>query len=129
VEAGGRLEIRGVAPVAGTCLVELVSRRDSPKHATPSRSEFTATPVALADYSRTYELANDQRWTSRSLVVAKGEFATVLHVPPEAQGPCHVRIFIEGTDDFAAGSADVQVRAKKAEVSKTGALPRRPLNR
>jgi hypothetical protein len=33
-----------------------------------------------------------------------------LEVPHEARGPCHLRVFVEGREDFALGSADVEVR-------------------
>jgi hypothetical protein len=105
--AGGRMEVRGNSPVGGAGTVELVVRRDRLTFQPPPRGQFD--PRALAQYAEVYERANEPRLVSQRLDLVEGVFHTELDVPDEARGACHVRVFVEGTKDCAAGAADVRL--------------------
>lgn len=113
--AGELLEISGVAPSAGRCTVELVCGRDRLRFTAPDRPYFDDDDQSLRQYSDVYRDANDQCWTSATLAVEPGEFHAQLAVPAETLGPCHIRVFIEGPEQSALGSADVYVRRLKKE--------------
>jgi hypothetical protein len=110
VDAGGRLTIEGVSPVAGRMIVELSCRRDRLTFTPPPRTELPPVAEALVRLDEVYQRANDHRWTSQYLDVVPGAFHTTLDVPTEAQGHAHVRVFLEGADACALGAADVYVR-------------------
>jgi hypothetical protein len=105
--SGRPLEVSGRSPLDGTCTVELVVRRDRLTFQPPPRGQFD--PRSLAQYAEIYERANEPRLASRKLELVEGMFHTELDVPPEARGACHVRVFVEGSRDCAAGAADVRL--------------------
>lgn len=111
-DAGQRLTIAGDSPLAGRATIELVARRDRLTFIPPRRSEYPASPEALAKFQDTYDRANDQRLTSVDIPLAAGPFSVELDVPGEAEGACHVRAYVEGAGDFALGAADVTIAAK-----------------
>jgi hypothetical protein len=104
---GTKLAIRGRAPLAGRGVVELSVRRDRLAFRPPRRGQFD--PRGLAEYAETYVRANEPRLSHAALEFTAGEFKTELEVPADAQGPCHVRVFIEGAEACAAGAADLLV--------------------
>jgi len=113
--AGTQLEIRGSTPLAGRCRVELVCRRDLLREDPPVRHRYDPSPAIQASYDETYRKANNRCWSQRDLVIEHGAFHTTLTIPPEARGPCHVRVFVEdGTgQDFALAARDVVVAAPR----------------
>lgn len=115
--AGQTLEIAGAGQVPGRCTIELICRRDRLRFDPPSRGRFDATEQMLAAYQPVYDAANDQRWTTTQLDLPAGPFRTRIHVPEAARGACHVRVYVEGNRQCAAGAADVYVRA--AETAKS----------
>jgi hypothetical protein len=115
VVAGTKLAVAGTAPLDGTCLVELVCRRDRLTFSAPVRHQFDRSHQGLAALNDDYRRANDPRWTKTILPIAGGQFRTVLDVPSAARGPGHVRVYAEGESDFAIGSADVYVRASRED--------------
>ena len=116
-EAGDLLEVTGTSPVDGRATVELVVRRDRLTFQPPERSTFPRSSRALAEFQQVYRRANDARLASAELAVEGGRFHAELAVPPGVRGPCHVRVFVESSDDFAQGAADVTI-GPWAEVSR-----------
>jgi len=106
---GDRLEVVGRSPVAGKCVLELVVRRDRLTFTPPARWEYKADDGALKEFNSIYQRANDPRLLSQELQVPAGEFRATFDLPAEAAGACHVRAFVSGAADFAAGAADVRV--------------------
>ncbi|MHB1035747.1 MAG: C25 family cysteine peptidase [Pirellulales bacterium] len=124
IEPGGRLEIAGECSVAGQCTVEFVVRRDALTFKPPARRQDQLTSASLVDFQNVYHQANDPRLGSATVPLVDGKFHAQFDIPPNARGPCHVRVFIQGQDDFAVGAADVEVqpadynRVGKAEVDR-----------
>jgi hypothetical protein len=112
--AGERLQISGDCPVEGEATVELVVRRDRLTFQPPNREGYRPSPETFAEYLETYRKANDPRLYSTRAPVKDGHFAAELDVPANAWGDCHVRVFVQGKDDFAAGTADVEIRRATA---------------
>jgi hypothetical protein len=110
--AGDRLMVRGTSPIDGKALVELVVRRDRLTFRPTERREYTASSESNEEFQSTYERANDPRLASQSVDANDGRFQAALEVPAAAWGECHVRVFIQGPDDCAAGSVDVTVRRR-----------------
>ncbi len=110
VPAGRPLQIKGTCPVAGRATIELVVRRDRLAAAAPSRGEYPQTSGELAAFQEVYQRANDRRLGWVELAVENGPFVAKLDVPGTASGACHVRVFVEGRDDFAMGAADLVIR-------------------
>jgi peptidase C25-like protein len=117
---GNALQVKVESPVGGRMLLELVCRRDVPKVALPARDRFDPSSAALAHLQETYQQANDCVWCRQELDL-RGRPAVnpiegitihgVLAVPREARGAAHVRVFVEGEKDFAAGAANLYIRA------------------
>ena len=105
--AGRRIEVAGHSPVAGACTVELVVRRDRLTFEPPRRGTFD--PQALGDYAEVYRRANEPRLVATRLRRVEGPFRAQLDVPADARGACHVRVFVQGAGDCAAGAADVRL--------------------
>jgi len=110
--AGKRLKVTGSSPMQGRATVELVVRRDRLTFSPPRRSEYPQSSDTLAAFQETYQRANDRRLTSVEVPIAAGPFAVELETPEQARGTCHVRVFIEGSEDFALGAADVAISAE-----------------
>ncbi|HEX5445365.1 MAG TPA: C25 family cysteine peptidase [Pirellulales bacterium] len=112
--SGGQLlAISGESPVAGQALIELVVRRDRLAFRPPSRAAYQSSAESDQEYLATYQRANDGQLASARVPVCEGRFQTALNVPDDARGACHVRVFVQGDGQYAAGAADVQVSAAK----------------
>ena len=109
VRAGDRLDLVGEVPFDGTAVVEFVVRRDRITFEPPQRETYDVRPAGLQEFASTYVRANDARLATETVGLSQGKFSLSFTVPEEARGDCHVRLFLEGTSDFAAGSADVRV--------------------
>ncbi|MCE9554742.1 MAG: hypothetical protein K8T91_15410, partial [Planctomycetes bacterium] len=120
---GDRLEIVGQSPVAGRCVLELVVRRDRLKFTPPARLEYSNQDAKLAEFNQVYNQANDPRLLTQELNVPVGEFLASFDLPAEAAGSCHVRAFVTGTADFAAGAADVRVQTPAPPPSQPTPVP------
>jgi hypothetical protein len=118
---GDALEIAGTSEVEGRCNVELVAPRDRFTFRPPVRRTFDPSHAALAAYTDVYERANDPRWAKTQVTARNGRFVARLNVPDEAAGNCHVRVWIEGVGQCAAGAADVQIEPgpRPASFSRT----------
>jgi hypothetical protein len=117
---GKTLQVKVESPVSGRMVLELVCRRDIPKVDLPPRDRFDSSSAALARLQETYQQANDCVWC-RQEVDLRGRTAVdpaqgitiqgVLAVPREARGAAHVRVFVQGEKDYAAGAANLYIRA------------------
>jgi hypothetical protein len=107
--AGDQVTIAGSSPVAGICTLELVVRHGRLTFQPPRRASFD--PTALAEYGETYKRANQPRLASTQFETTSGRFTSELLVPASVRGGCHVRVFVEGSDGCAVGSADIRVEA------------------
>jgi hypothetical protein len=114
VEQGERTDATITSPIAGTCQVELVCRRDRTTFRPPSRPAFDLKDEVLAGYDDVYRRVNDHRYAAETFAVEPGTFRLRIHVPDDTLGPCHVRVFVEGRGRHALGAADVYVRRRKA---------------
>ena len=130
VRAGELLEIEGQCLVNGRGLVngratvELTVRRDRLRFRPPIRSTYSSASDATAQYDDVYRQANDSCYVRVQTTVRDGRFEAMLKVPPEAWGECQVRVFVEGSDEFAMGSTEVEVLRPAVVVSTTKEPPR-----
>jgi hypothetical protein len=109
--AGGTLVVAISSPVEGTATMEFTVRRDRLTFRPPRRGEFD--PAILDDYREIYERANQPTLSSSRFPLPKGDSAARLTIPAGADGPCHVRIFVEGAAACAVGATDVRVQAAR----------------
>lgn len=109
VQAGDRLRVEGISPVDGEGKVELVVARGRLAFPPPVRRKFPETPDGLSELQETYERANDGCLAVVPLVTHAGRFAVELPVPSAAAGACHVRVYLAGNKDFAAGASEVTI--------------------
>lgn len=112
VTKGQWLLVKGVCPIDGRATVELVLRRDRLRIRPPARVKYDDGAGSIEEFASTYRAANDPRLASRAAMVSAGPFEVSLAVPDSADGPCHVRMYVEGKADFAVGSKDVAVAAE-----------------
>ncbi len=112
--AGGWLHVEGRCPIDGRATVELVVRRDRFTFDPPSRDELPRTDERLDAMQATYERANDRRLAAVEANVSGGRFEADLPIHPYARWTCYVRVFVEGADDFAMGSAPVRMERQLA---------------
>jgi hypothetical protein len=113
--AGTPLKVICTSDVGGLASFELVCRRDRWKVPPPRRTQFDDSDMALADYSQDYLAAHDRRWSATELECQPGTVEALLTIPPEARGPCHVRVMIAGQRQHALGSATIFIRRPSAE--------------
>ncbi len=117
IDAGERLTIEGFAPLAGRMTIELTCRRDRLTFEPPTRVSLPPVDDVLTQLDAVYEKANDHRWTVKHVDVPLGAFQTTLDIPREARGHGHVRVFLEGADNFALGATDIYIRRPKATMA------------
>ena len=110
--AGGPLTVSGISGVDGRGTIELVVHRNRLTFTPPDRSEYPQTSESLAEFQEVYRRANDRRLHWVETTVENGRFSARLEVPESAHGTCHVRVFIEGSSDFALGAADVKIERR-----------------
>lgn len=108
--AGEMLSVKGTSELDGPCVIELVCRRDRLTFKPPRRQKFDANERGLQAMQETYVKANDTRWSAQSQRIEGGKFAAELPIPKDAIGPSHVRVYVQGENDFAMGAADVYLR-------------------
>ena len=109
--AGKPLEIAGESEIAGRAPVEVVARRDRLRFVPAARASYQDSPKAREKMQAEYSLANDARWSMRTTAIEQGNFTLRIDLPANVSGPCHVRVFVEGNNDFAMGAADVAIAA------------------
>lgn len=106
---GDTVEIEGRCDVDGEALVELAVRRDRLSFQPPGRDGYRSSPEAEEEFATTYRRANDTRLATANVVVSDGRFRAKLVIPENAWGACHVRVFVQGRGQFAAGAADIEI--------------------
>ena len=107
---GELLQIAGESPIAGEAVVELVVRRDKLRFRPTVRDVFSDADEALSAYQDDYLRANDPRLASTRLPVAAGHFQAELRVPDDAQGECHVRLYVTASDGCAVAASDLVIQ-------------------
>ncbi len=120
VTGGKTVQVRGSSPIKGTATVELVCRRDHMRIRTGRRLRFDGSEGALARMNQVYRFANDKRWSAMRMAVQPGRFHATFKVPDDALGHAHVRVAVQGQDDFAVGTHDIYIQPPKnlAEAAK-----------
>jgi hypothetical protein len=108
-EPGAELSISGTSPIDGTAEIELVVRRGRLTFQPPARREYQPTAAVQSQFQDVYRRANDPQLASLRTEVRGGAFTARLTIPPQASGPCHVRVFVRGAINCALGSADVEI--------------------
>ncbi len=113
VTAGELMELSVNAPFPGQCRVELMCRRDRSKQITPPRAKFINTDDELDQYTEAHREANDRIWNTHVLDVLEMDALNTtgrVVVPPEARGPAHIRVYMDGPENrFAIGAVDVTI--------------------
>ncbi len=107
--AGNQILVSGTTPCSGDCTIELVADQDA-DDSCKQRGQFDPSADALAEYQRSYELANHPPLGSAETKVGAGRFTVSLNIPPTASGHCKLRAFVVGAGDCALGSAAIEVR-------------------
>lgn len=108
--AGSEIHVSGTNAMEGRCTIELICRRDRLKNRFVARPLYDPRDEALADYTLVYAQANDRQWAHASFVCSAENFEAMLPIPEDAQGPCHVRVFIEGSGRFGLGATELHVQ-------------------
>jgi hypothetical protein len=124
IYAGDAIEVSLKSDVAGDCIVDLVCRRDRLKETPPVREYYDGRDRILTTYDDVYQQANNGSWYTQRFRCEAGDCQIKFDVPAEARGNCHVRAFVQGTEKYALGSADVFVRKPLVAATVTE-LPRR----
>ncbi|MDH3719707.1 MAG: C25 family cysteine peptidase [Planctomycetota bacterium] len=113
---GSTIDVQGMAPIAGAATIELVVRRDRLTFTAPQRKQYKPNDQFLSEFDKVYRQANNSQLAVQQITIDKGEFHVALPIPATAAGRCHVRIYIQGQDDCAMGSAAVEVAADGVKV-------------
>ncbi len=106
---GDTVKIGGLCEVDGRATVELVVPRDRFVAAPVRRAEFPELPADWDAFQSDYTRANDRRLASAETEVCGGKLDTRLLVPSHARGECFVRVYVEGTDNYAMGAVALSV--------------------
>jgi hypothetical protein len=109
IESGQVARVTGRSPIAGKALVELVAPRDELRFQPATRSGAPRNAEAAAECGETYARANDPVWTREIVLTPSGDFSVALPIPSEAHGRCLARVFVSGANDFALGTAEIEV--------------------
>lgn len=107
---GETIEIAGRTEMPGKVHLELVCRRDGFVATLPKRLEYDGRHDQLTGYNETFRAANDRAWQVVDLTAIDGEFRTELQIPETCQGPCHVRVWVEGVSQVGLGSQDIEIK-------------------
>jgi hypothetical protein len=107
--AGSEIRVEGVSPIAGQCRVELIVPRDRLAFTPPAQLESQNSAERFDAMQAMYNRANDPRLASAVVDVAAGDFETTLTIPLDARGHYHIRVYVEGKSDFAAGACDLKI--------------------
>lgn len=110
--AGDTLQVRVAAPWSGTGVVEVLSRRDTPKVNFPLRTVFDEDDELLAQYQQQYETLQDSAWLTISHSFQQGSQLVLVSLPENISGPCVLRVRLPGDHGDALGAAEFLVRPK-----------------
>lgn len=104
-----QLRIEGQCPIAGECRIEFVPPRDKLPIKPAPRPRFEPTEEIYQTLQSTYQRANDVVLASQNLRVTPGPFATSLEAPTDFAGNAHIRVYVEGSADYALGSKEISL--------------------
>lgn len=107
---GSSIEIVGKTSLPGKVRVELVCRRDGCVAELSKRATYQPLHEELAQYTKTYLSANDRLWQVVEAQQTDGQFQTQLEIPESCHGPCHVRVWVEGSSQVGLGSQDIAIQ-------------------
>jgi hypothetical protein len=110
-KAGEALPVVVASPIEGLCRVELIVAPGRLTFPPPSKP-LMPTSEAFNEVDGVYKKANDLRLSAIEATIAGGPLDVRLGVPSNARGPCCVRVYVEGADDFAMGVAPVEIHAE-----------------
>lgn len=113
IAPGETIDIVGVSEVNGRAMVELVVPRDRFANGAVRRVEFPESPEDWADFQGVLRQANDRRLAWTEAEIRDGKVAARLPIPENARGNCFVRVYVEGSDDYAMGAVATAVRPAK----------------
>jgi hypothetical protein len=113
---GDELQVSGHCELDGEASLELVVRRDRLTFEPPHRRQFDPSPAVLAEYNKIYQKANQHGLAAWPVTVKDGQFQARITVPPQAQGKCHVRLFLDGPTGTACGAADIEIQPPAAKA-------------
>jgi len=116
VTEGSEVPIQLKMPIAGQATIELIVRRGQLLKQPSKRPQYDPLDPALHKIQQAYLEANNQQLDTTTRTIAKGPLKIRLKLPPGIVGSCHVRAYIEGSKDFALGTADLYVeRSQKLQ--------------
>ncbi|MEX2188568.1 MAG: C25 family cysteine peptidase [Pirellulales bacterium] len=115
--AGEKVKFSGTCDVDGRCTAELVVRRDRLAFDPPDRDRYDESAESMARYAELYRRANDPRLATTTLRTSRGAFSAEIDVPADIDGPCNVRVFVEGERRAAIGACDVYVRPRRGDAT------------
>lgn len=110
---GQTIEVTGDSTLGGKATLEVCCRRDLFKHDLPQRDHFDPSNAGLAALQPVYEQANDRSWGKYQMQIPAGQFTTKITLPPECNGACHVRMFVQGEQAYALGAANIYIKPVK----------------
>ena len=110
VVPGETIEIIGMSEVDGQATVELVVSRDRFVTMPARRTEFSEASQDWAEFQNEYAQANDRRLAWTETEIRGGRLDARLSIPDNARGNCFVRVYVEGSDDYAMGAVATSVR-------------------
>jgi len=111
--AGETVIVRGVAPVAGTLIVEACYERGRFYHRPQRRRAEDLDPASSEKLQADYELCRDRVCSSHTVQVPQGPFEIELPIPENARGEAVIRTFIDGQTSHAVGVAAISIEPLK----------------
>ena len=119
---GETIKVSGLSEVDGRATVELVVSRDRFVHGAVRRAEFPESPNEWTEFQRVLAQANDRRLAWAATEIRSGRLDTRLRIPENARGNCFVRVYVEGSEDFAMGAVATSVRSAELASRPNGGV-------
>lgn len=114
---GDKITIAFESAMAGHSVLELACPRGRFTFQPPKRAGFDGSDRGMAAMNAVYKNANQDAWLRQELATVVGRNSAELQISDDIKGPCHIRVFVQGADEFAIGSHAIYVRRKKPEPS------------
>ena len=109
VKQGATVSMQIDTPISGEATIELIVRRGTLRKPALARNRLDFSNAQLEQLQEDYLRANDQQLAQKQRTIRAGTHAFHLQLPDDFVGPAHARIYIQGADNFAMGSADIYV--------------------
>jgi hypothetical protein len=124
--AGQSIAVHAECSIAGSATVELLTPLDQLQ--VPSRDRYNGSTAGREQFDAVYRAANNTRLASVNAESKDGAVVAKLPVPAEAAGKCCLRVFVEGSGDFAVGGCRIQIVpvASASDNSAEAAVAGRP---